>query len=274
MRKILCLLLSLLLLSLGCMVFVFSSINSTRDAVSLRETTLFGDLSAAEGLTVRSYNSYLSRLHWATTHVIGKTPITDTAYHTTPDYEMPSRRETSYEYALQLTTSLSGAYYEEGDVTGLSLAYRELYESMGPNESKEMEVLVKDYYDYYPLYGCLELPNFVLDWDHYASWDSWYTEEELALITALETFFRFPILEDDRELIMLELDAAKNVCGSGGGSISGDDFFLRTYTPYTDEAIFIAFDAHTNNGDLIDTSLIPGGFGIYRLPYHETTMPN
>ena len=267
MRKILCLLLALLILSVGSLTFAFHSVNNTADQVELKETVLYGDKSKAEGLTVRSQNNYRDRCHWDTTYVIGAQPVADTAYRFTAEAEYNRSRGTPR--ALYLTTQIN-AYFSNGaeNPSGLSQAYQELYESMGPNEEKEIEVYVKDYHDFYPITGWLELPGCFFDWDPLDMIRDRFTEEELAIIEGMENFFRIPVLEDDKELIALTTNTEKEIVGSGSGSISGDDFYLDTISPYTDEAIYIVFDAHTNEGEIIDTSYIPGGYGIYRLPYH------
>ena len=46
-----------------------------------------------------------------------------------------------------------------------------------------------------------------------------------------------------------------------------DAFYFDAAVCETDEAAYFLFDAHTLNGNLVDTSLIPGGFGIYRMPF-------
>jgi len=267
MRKLLCLLLALLLLSVGSITFAFRSVSDTADQVELTETVVYGDKKRAEGLTVRNQSQYINRLHWDTTCLIGEENITDTAYRFTPDYEY--NHSPSTPRALYLTAQVDGHFFEDDEnPTGLNQAYKELYDSMGPNEEKEIEVYVKDYYDFYPLNGWLDLNGYLLDWDRYDIMREYLTEEELIIIEKLTSFFRFPVLETDKELIALTTNEAKNIIGSGSGSISGDDFYFDTISPYTDDAVFIVFDSHTNEGNLIDTSYIPGGYGIYRLPYH------
>lgn len=55
---------------------------------------------------------------------------------------------------------------------------------------------------------------------------------------------------------------------------SSDSFGFYTISCVTNEAAYFTFNPHTDNGKVVDTSLIPGGYGIYRLPYDsETGVP-
>lgn len=50
--------------------------------------------------------------------------------------------------------------------------------------------------------------------------------------------------------------------------VPGEDHFAFAMTfCAADDAIYFTFDPHTENGELVDLSLIPGGYGIYKLPY-------
>ena len=55
-----------------------------------------------------------------------------------------------------------------------------------------------------------------------------------------------------------ELDRAKK---------NSDSFSFETIACGTPEAVYFTFDPHSYRGELVDTSMIPGGYGLYRLPY-------
>ena len=46
-----------------------------------------------------------------------------------------------------------------------------------------------------------------------------------------------------------------------------DHFDFCSIACSTPDAVYFTFNTHTDGGDVVDTSLIPGGYGIYRLPY-------
>ena len=60
---------------------------------------------------------------------------------------------------------------------------------------------------------------------------------------------------------------------NGGSSVGmssteqGDSFDFYTQSVATDDAFYFFFSNRTQLGNLVDTSRVPGGYGVYRLPY-------
>ena len=84
----------------------------------------------------------------------------------------------------------------------------------------------------------------------------------------LGRFFRIPVLQDE----YVELGIDKNMDGTGSGrSISsvmeGDRFWMNVESVITDDTCFFWFGNRTDKDRLVDTSRIPGGYGVYMLPY-------
>ncbi|MEM5767797.1 MAG: hypothetical protein AAGU32_05850, partial [Bacillota bacterium] len=62
-------------------------------------------------------------------------------------------------------------------------------------------------------------------------------------------------------------NANGDIVGYGSGSTGSDSFNIWAESALTDDACYFTFNSRTTNGNLVDTSLIPGGYGIYCLPY-------
>ena len=101
----------------------------------------------------------------------------------------------------------------------------------------------------------------------------------------LQGFFKIPVLETEVYAISIGKDAEGEIIGmaessTSGGSATGDidfpempniegldSFQFNVYSIYDNGDCYFTFDAHTFNGNVVDTSLIPGGYGIYHFSY-------
>lgn len=110
----------------------------------------------------------------------------------------------------------------------------------------------------------------------------------LADMKALHEFFKIPVLSTDACTIAISLGEKKEVLGvaashATGGFSTGDmdsppepdvdgldTYYFYTYSVMKDGDCYLTFEPHTMNGNLVDVSHIPGGFGIYHLTYDET----
>ncbi len=109
--------------------------------------------------------------------------------------------------------------------------------------------------------------------------------KELGWIEAFHDFFKIPVLENEAVMISMEKDENGTVIGWGMSSASGgmgtgemdvpefsqtgeyDNFQFNTYYFVGDGDVYLTFGTHSYNQQVVDTSLIPGGYGIYHFPY-------
>lgn len=109
--------------------------------------------------------------------------------------------------------------------------------------------------------------------------------KELEWIEAFHEFFKIPVLENDATIISIEKDENGELIGwamlsAGGGFGSGnidiphfaesenyDSFQFNTYYFVGDGDVYLTFNTHSYNQKVVDTSHIPGGYGIYYFPY-------
>ena len=276
MRQPIAILCTLVLIFTVGLCWTHAAVNQQRDQVVLTETTLEGDKAASDGLTVTAINQYVHRLTWHTTLTTGAqnhTTTTFTTFNDTPDYGAAPTEYSGINLEYHFSTVLDTTTPPE-QLEPIERVYRELFDETPQGRESEKVIRIRDYYDYYPLILSIELPAFRM----YAfEGDVLPTDEtEAAILTHYRTFFRLPVLEDE----YLEISVRKgpsNAIGVGSGNtIDSDWFFCRTLTELTDDAMYFLFDAHSKEGKLVDTSLIPGGFGIYRQPYgyDPTTKEN
>lgn len=109
----------------------------------------------------------------------------------------------------------------------------------------------------------------------------------LADMKALQEFFKIPVLSTDACTIAISVGEKGEVLGgaasyAAGGFSTGDmdcppmpdvdgvdSYYFYTYSVMEDGDCYLTFEPHTMNGNLVDVSQIPGGYGIYHFTYDE-----
>ena len=81
-----------LVLSCGVLAAGHVSLYAQREAVTLEETTLLGDVSAVEGVQVEIHTQLINQLFWDTQYTAGTQPVIHTDY-THYWSEQPNYRE-------------------------------------------------------------------------------------------------------------------------------------------------------------------------------------
>ena len=279
----------LLVLGITGTCFAHTSVNAARDQVSFTETVVYGDRAAADGLRIETGANYDSHLHWdSATTFTADSHTTQTDYHFTYAPEQIIR--VSDPNGLSMST-LNEHYLDldaqENTLSGLALAYRELYDATKPGEQGEMTIDLADYYDYYPLSIMLELPGFWFsgsfehdyilddpDLTNVSAGPEFWDEQEL--LKTFHDFFRIPVPKN--QLYTIHISRPMNSHGGlgyGGGWGASDSaptqeiYYLSSTSALTDDACYFTIAGCTDEGTPVDTSLIPGGFGIYKLPFTQ-----
>lgn len=266
MKKVLALFIILLLLSIGSFGYFFAEINKEKDNVTVTEKTVFGDKSYAENIKVNFESTYNNLLFWKTSHTIGAENSTKTDFIFSKKHLYEIEQIEDYldlSSDMRLSTMM---FFDDPDYAdeGINRAFKELAEEAEPYEETEKTILLSDYYEYYPLEINCSFGNA----GH--SFSFFDNDENTKQVTEkFESFFRIPVLPDEAMKI--------SVITSGQGQISNgfsstvynghDSFSFSTTSAVTEKACYLAFDNRTYNDELVDTSLIPGGYGIYRIPY-------
>ena len=270
---IICLLAAFILGSFG---FTFAALVPQRDNVQFSETVLYGNPEAAEGLTLRYQNHYDYHLFWDTTWTIG-TPA-DTAV---TDYRFSARRDRDSdipEHAIQLETNGFATHTSGDEVTGLQNAFNELAETAKPDKENIRSIYLADYYQYYPLEVTMNLPGMEeIHWD-----ESYYALAEQEKVKGdrskdyiripFQEFFKIPVFPQDMVEIQVYVNGDGNVTSTSTGHGSDTFSLIETESVLAENSCYFTFTTRTWNGQYLDTSLIPGGFGIYALPYSADSI--
>lgn len=268
MRKALIAFLALVLVC-GCgAALAAQAVSAPCEDIAFQEYVFSGDQAAADGLTVQLKAGMQHKANWeSTVQFSAQDYRTETSFRFLPagQAEQP---EMSYR-GVEINFYHDAATTGSDDVFGFSTAYQSLLDTLSPGESGSRTIRFADYYDEYPFEFYIDLPGVryetLADWEDASEDSDWPGECAQA---ALGRFFRIPVLQDE----YVELGIDKNMDGTGSArSISsvreGDRFWMNTESVITDDACFFWFGNRTDNDRLIDTSRIPGGYGVYMLPY-------
>ena len=260
MRKYPILLLVLALLLGVSAVFAARAMDAPKDQVAFTERVVYGDPAAAGGLTVTLHEQYQNYLHWAST-----LSFTESSYTARTDYTFEHDRywnnDSGVVRELDIWDGVSASYDFDQD-NALAAAVNALEEKVQPGTTASALLRVADYYETYPLDINVVLPDIF-----YGTQTAYQFGPEEDAMTRIQDYFQIPVLDDQ----YLEVEVAKSVNGGSSVSMSGaeqgDSFPFYTQSVATDDAFYFFFSDRTQFGNLVDTSRIPGGYGVYRLPY-------
>lgn len=268
MRKTLVIFLALVLVC-GCgAALAAQAVGALREDITFQEHVFSGNPAAADGLTVQLNAGMQHKLNWeSTVQFSAQDYRAETSFCFLPagQAEQP---EMSYR-GVEINFYHDAATTGSDDVFGFSTAYQSLLDTLSPGESGSRTIRFADYYDEYPFEFSIDLPGVryetLANWENVSEDSEWLGERAQA---ALGRYFRIPVLPDE----YVELGIDKDMDGKGSArSISsvkeGDRFWMNTECVVTDDACFFWFSNRTDQDKLVDTSLIPGGYGIYMLPY-------
>ena len=282
MKKSFVLFVVLTVFVLGMIGYTQNTLLKEKDQVHYTEYVIYGDKSVVEGATVDMYNSYQRHLFWHTTYEVGEVPKEET------DYQFYSSRqykadEQYGEFTVYMNHSGLGFYDFEDEnykFEGLELAWKELYDATEPGEEKQIDIKLKDYQEFYEFAIEISLPQE--DISNYKEYS-----EQLSDLRNFKSFFKIPVLEEELYALAIAKDEYGNVIGMAEAGVSGgsstgdmdfvdtsdwedyDAFYLNLRAAFADGVCYLAFDPHTEKGNRVDTSQIPGGYGIYRFTYNS-----
>lgn len=270
MRKTLALFLALFTLLFSVYCTVFTSVNKEKDNVVITEIFNYGEKSVTDKLKINIKNLYRENLLWDTTYNINDGSA-DTEFSIYTD-RIPREYEIHKDFRIYTSfhKSISGPHTFE-EYTGLEKAYKELIDSAEPGKETKKIILISDYLDYYPINVEASFPGKYID--SYSSYSEHETDSSVKeLIKSLSDFFRIPIIEDHKIELRATVSEDGTVYQSGTTSGCGlgedeDDYGFFAKSIITDKECFIYFNNKTELGKTVDTQNIPGGYGIYRLPY-------
>ena len=280
MKRLLILFLAVLL-AVSAVLITSLAVGGRQEQLTHEEQILFGDPAAADGLEVSLRYGYRGYLQWFTDYT-----------HGTPDHW-----ETDFRcYAMQpnfsyspldyrgITMNVVGDYYGMdtlGDIfrmevqaggtvyAGMLAAYKELYDATPEGGLTNTYIRFGDHCDYYPLAGMFELPTGGFHWNPYS--ESRYLTNGKEVAEAFNAYFRIPVLEDDWLQVIVDKRS-----GSVSESVDvsdprkgADHYSMGTVGICYENTAYFTFGALTQQGNTVDTSLIPGGYGLYSFTFDD-----
>jgi len=142
-------------------------------------------------------------------------------------------------------------------------------------EGQSCSVKMNEIFDYYPLslYCISEDITYGCTYDKYEIYAEEYdSTNKISAISRynlekLQDFFKVPVFEN--EIIKVPREQY-----SWCERTSKNRYDFNSIIEKGDSAYYIAISSHTSLGNQVDTSRIPGGYGIYKLPYAYVNAKN
>ncbi len=277
MKRVLCFLLVLVVLSTSLVAVTGYSLIKESDNVTFTLVDEWGDRRYLEGVTAEMEFSHHDQLNWTVEFTPLEDTVTDYRYNT-----IIPRNDQVYGYY-----GFSGATFSLIDMKNDNRRLKTDIENLkseikNDGEIKTLPVKFKDYYEYYPVYFDFNLGELYVSWHTAMGYDDVgsYSFSEISynrsteFVEAMRSYFKIPVHEED----VREMRVHKHADGgySYGASYYCSFDFLFYNAVFSDKLYFTFSNEMTDhNGSdrlLVDTSLIPGGYGIYSVPYTENDV--
>lgn len=256
MKSALALLLALVVAFGGLLGWTNAQLQQQGTDVTVSATTLAGDPAAVADVQVTSYTEYQNHLFWrqsfpADSPEQGETLCTfsQAAHFAEDNFSWGNY------FNIELSRhSISSHSSIEKQLSPSLLALLKQIQSNRPNVAvSQQRVDLSDYTDHYPLEVSGSFTQFIHD-----------PLTSKQLIQLVEDYFFFPLSKSTYAIISLETDEKS-------GQLCGYDFDLEydlslsTQTVMRDYITYFALIPGGDQVDLLDTSHIPGGWGVYAL---------
>lgn len=282
MKRIVILFLAVLL-ALSGILGTSLAVGVTQDQVTHDEAVLCGDPAAAEGLEVSlRYGLDHNYLLWYTDCSFDREMTSQTDFNC--HVFAPNFSQATPDYAgvhMEVVGSYMGMDYLEnifrmeirngatGVLPGMLGAYQELYNETPEGGLTNTYIRFADHCEYYPLAGVIELPTGGYHWNIYSQSSYFWGGKETA--EAFNAYFRIPVLPDDQLQVVVDKRT-----GTVMESVDvtnwrkGEDWYdISNVGVCHENTAYFTFNAITEKGNTVDTSLIPGGYGLYSFTFGE-----
>ena len=278
MRKSLIITILLLIVCIWGVTSAHVAVNAKKDAVTLDETVLFGDKSEVENLIVNTNIHCNNRLFWDTEYIVGELPQIRTDFHFYQSERHSRSSEREY-YGVQLDihtnfgiSSSRGIELEDfrqiENFGGMEKILKDVANRTLAGSTNTENVLLSDYYDFYPLLVTLDIPAYwEEDIDGTLSVQQASIDPDSFISRKIADYFRIPVIENHR----LEISITKNDIGDitnlNVRTLDDNGPSIWTNSVITENACYFIFNNRTWKDEIMDTSYIPGGYGVYCLPF-------
>ena len=277
MKRVLCFLLSLIIISSSLVAFTAYALIRESDNVTFTLIDEWGDNSLLEGITSEMQFTHHNQLNWTVEFYPTGETKTKYDYNTFHNSNGNSSEYHGFSYPY---INLSDLRHDNPE---LQKIFNELFaEEYNPGDIKRRTIYFSDIYDYYPVNFDLSLPGISISWTSGNFFDekgeyvfSGITPSRgKELLKTFNDYFRIPVNNNDiREISIHWGDDGNFSWRTANRNTFGFNFF----NVLADDCIYFTFPNEINTGhnevrQLIDTSEIHGGYGIYALPYTENDI--
>ncbi len=270
MKKALAMFLVFAVLLTSGAVWTFADAYKEQDNVIFTEKTVYGDIKYVNGIDVKRC-IHLDDARWNSVCSINEGNVTAQTAFTYYDFGRKYEGGPDY-HSIWLSTvsypDFSGSVRNDKKLTEERKKLQDDFDEL-TKDSLDNPVTVtfklRDYYEYYPIGVSLWLPdatNIYGEADYEAADD---------VVKQFREFFKIPVPDSEFTTVKAAVSY-----GAGGRietiAEKTHNYFFNTLSAVCDSAAYFTFDNKFPDSDeRVDTSLIPGGYGIYRLPYEKST---
>lgn len=282
-------------LALVGFIYAGVSVAGMKEQVKVEEKTLIGDPAAADGVTIGFGSSVSGSLYWTHKYTFGG--VQSTAFYSSDPSKYERQRNSDLpsislytDSPWELSTgSLADASKSDSskedslkermeasfadDVTEIITKLKNSAAASDEERnhgSIELNRLLK----YYIIGGNLYSNAYDYSLDFNIIYDYPDLEKDQKAWLDINEFFRIPVIDNEQALYSIITHSDGHMQFSYEGNICDDNddaFFFNTISCSNRNGVYFTFDAHTVNQELVDTSLIPGGYGLYMIPYDSDT---
>ena len=285
---------ALVIVSLGAASFTFAAVRGQMADCRITEKTIVGDAAAAAGLSASFGMGLQNQFYWRNVYTYGGADdgadVQETAFSRKNPFPADKKGPVPYVRLTGYMTSgnalddiltdpaegdpirqeLLAQVRQEFFTAGAAERVQEIKRALPADGETTQDLKLKDIFRYYPIEGDLTGTSI---WA--ASLDNAvYASERLR--KALAGSSTVSCGSRSRKRRAADFRSIKYPDGSlnfnyyqgkENCSQQEDHFDFHSIASSTPDAVYFTFNTHTDDGDVVDTSLIPGGYGIYRLPY-------
>ncbi|MBR7148005.1 MAG: hypothetical protein IKD13_04155 [Firmicutes bacterium] len=274
MRKHLAILLALVVASAGMITWAHGTVNAAGNDIEIRETVIYGDNTAVEGLEVGFNTKYMDNFYWDTTFWPGtdQKPVTEGRYISDSAHN-PDNDTMSNETWFTITPDkdedrLSWAFYGDDSEGSLELDEGHLWDGMvrpmlalaleTERNSRETRTdQLNEFYEYYPFSVDYSIGQYTQSGDG-------------SRVVKFFDVFRIKVPDDH----IVESTVEKNEDGLKFVEIKpseimdgpADIYDLTTSHIVTEDGLYILIHNETNGRIALDFSDFSDGYGIYKVP--------
>lgn len=273
MKKYIALTLILALVSVGTVTVIATAVNTDKDTVIHTEEVIYGDSSVIKGVKVTSQSHLHNNLIWNSVYTVGGDTETEFSFHNIKKYSdgKPQFSAIVIHSGINFGFDINKPATEQ---TGLAMLYKELYDSLDYEEEGNLTVRLADCYEFYPIDVNVNLPNVffsanINDFEDNSFFISTVEgQQEKLVYDKICEFIKIPVFEDEYLDIHVKKHRGGTVgFGHGYSDKATDHYSISTQSTYTDKVCYFTINNKTEQGQIMDFSHIPGGYGIYALPY-------